>query len=611
MEETCTKWQLFDSLPVPVFIINENGDCVFVNSAVEKYYGYSPQELIHLNLKEINIISNIEKTRQIIEYSFLTGQGSRIKTKHKTKYGKSLDVDIEWSILEVNGKKYLISLIKDISLYTTSASNNRKTMKKNIKQKLYQFVIENFNIEFLVLDKNFTVTYQSPGYTTGYAVNVVGRTIFEVYEEDIKNDPRLLEIKNLGKESPFLIIQNYNHLNQKNIHGTKIANIQCHYLNFNNEQKYLLVFNDYTERLYYKKGIEEFKELLENKNRLILLGETIAGIAHEINNPLTSIMANAQILCKKQNNTKEAERIFHESNRMAKIIKSLLSFSHHSPNVKNLINIKKEINDILPILSSKLTNEIVLNLELDEKLYIFGDTVEFGQIIINLVKNSIDALKNSTEKIIELKAKELEETIEISITDTGCGIPAEYIEKIFTPFFTTKSIGEGTGLGLSIVFYLVEKMQGRISVTSTKNAGTCFTLTLPKYKKSNYYTLTKENCLQNKKILIVDDEYILLETLKEIITEEALLVTIENDPIKGLQAILEEIHDVILLDMEMPILNGLEIYKTLRANDFDVNKIILMTESLSLEKVNRLAEEHKCKIIQKPFDLEQLQECLV
>ncbi len=237
--------------------------------------------------------------------------------------------------------------------------------------------------------------------------------------------------------------------------------------------KSILVINtDISE----KKKLE--MQILQS-DKLATLGNLVAGIAHEINNPLTSISLHTQILLKKtwdENTNNRLNIIDNEASRAARIVKGLLEFAHQSEPKLSPVNINSEIDKVLEILHPKL-KDIKVTTILKPLPSIMADNEQIQQVIMNMLMNSVQAITTNGEIMIKTTAER--DTIEISITDNGCGIPQDNIGKIFDPFFTTKNPGEGTGLGLSICYGIIKNYNGSIDINSEVGKGTSFTINLP------------------------------------------------------------------------------------------------------------------------------------
>ncbi|VVB85344.1 Methanogenesis regulatory histidine kinase FilI [uncultured archaeon] len=235
------------------------------------------------------------------------------------------------------------------------------------------------------------------------------------------------------------------------------------------------IIRDITE-LKEKEQLE--KQLLQS-DKLATIGQLAAGVAHEINNPIGNISVYTQMLLNKSKdeNTKGKLRVIaDEANRAALIVKGLLDFARQSEFKMESIDINKEIDNVLIILNPQL-KDIEVKTSFKPLPYIFADRGQIQQVLMNLLKNSIQSITENGEIIVKTLAKH--DHVEISISDNGCGITRKDLDKIFDPFFTTKEPGEGTGLGLSISYGIIKNHKGSIEVESEVGNGTTFTIKLP------------------------------------------------------------------------------------------------------------------------------------
>lgn len=236
----------------------------------------------------------------------------------------------------------------------------------------------------------------------------------------------------------------------------------------------IFIFEDITERL-------TIENQLMISEKLASLGLLTAGIAHEINTPLTGISSYVQLLLKSSQNSADreiAEKIESQIERVARMVKSLLSFSRGEKGQIKKFPVKNCINDILTLLDYRIKKQAInLNVNIPEEIELWGELDKLQQVFLNIISNAIDAMPDGgTLKIV---AERKEKNITIKISDTGIGIKKEHLNRIFEPFFTTKGYGRGTGLGLSISYQIVKEHNGDITVDSEVGKGTTFTITLP------------------------------------------------------------------------------------------------------------------------------------
>jgi two-component system NtrC family sensor kinase len=221
--------------------------------------------------------------------------------------------------------------------------------------------------------------------------------------------------------------------------------------------------------------------------KLASLGRMAAGVAHEINNPLTGIVTFAHLMKKRvPPDSLEAEDltiIIEQAERCAKIIKNLLTFARATPSEKGEININDVLNRTIHMVKNQAKfHNVKFNINMEDADFItLGDATQFQQIFLNMLLNAADAMNEKGTITIATRRITVKDKpfVEIEFTDTGCGIPEEILGKLFEPFFTTKPVGKGTGLGLSVSHGIIRHFGGYIDVKSKVGKGTSFFVKLP------------------------------------------------------------------------------------------------------------------------------------
>jgi two-component system NtrC family sensor kinase len=234
----------------------------------------------------------------------------------------------------------------------------------------------------------------------------------------------------------------------------------------------------------FQKNLQRETQLqIGQSEKLAAIGRLAAGIAHEINNPLTSILNFAYLV--KENKTldetaqRDIKTIIEETNRITKIVRELLDFARQSPAKKENISMNRILQQLLVlIMKQKEFRNIKFVEDYDEALpSIYADKNQLQQVFLNLLMNSAESIVQ--EGSITIITRDEADHCLISITDTGCGITPEDLTKIFDPFFTTKPVGKGTGLGLSVSYGIIRHYGGEIRCESKEGEGTTFSVTLP------------------------------------------------------------------------------------------------------------------------------------
>lgn len=237
----------------------------------------------------------------------------------------------------------------------------------------------------------------------------------------------------------------------------------------------VIAFEDITEKI-------SLQQQLLTSEKLASIGLLSAGVAHEINTPLTGISSYVQILQKKLTNDHHSqilEKIEAQTDRVTRIIKNLLNFARNpSESSFHQVNLKENLEEIISLIEYKLKNmNIHLELELSSLPSIWAEGEKLQQVFINIILNAIDAMPEGGTLKIELTQEENRAVVKIE--DTGTGIKKRDLPHIFDPFFTTKGIGKGTGLGLSISYAIIKEHEGHISVKSESGKGSLFSIFIP------------------------------------------------------------------------------------------------------------------------------------
>lgn len=380
-----------------------------------------------------------------------------------------------------------------------------------------------------------------------------------------------------------------------------------------------LVFDsDITER----KQFEEQKQKIEAQamiaSRLASLGELAAGVAHEINNPITGIIGYAQMLMVEENIPVEIKNdlkaIYEGAERVADIVKRLLTFSRQVQPKHAVVNINDLIENtlILRAYQLRMNNiEVIKQLKPDLPNTIV-DPGQIQQVLLNLIINAETEMKLAHGKgTLTLITETANNMIRILVRDTGRGIKPEIMEKIFDPFFTTREVGQGTGLGLSLCYGIITQHHGKIYAESIPGEGATFVVELP-IITGEIEPETEKPVFETKKItkgriLVVDDEQGVCEVIKRILSMDQHEIETVNDAMKAIEKIKTNKYDAILLDIKMPNVDGITLYKELNATDPSlVKRILFITGDVLSEATAEFLRQSKAEYIEKPFDTEQL-----
>lgn len=362
--------------------------------------------------------------------------------------------------------------------------------------------------------------------------------------------------------------------------------------------------------------------------RLESLGTLAGGIAHDLNNILTPILAAAQLLkLKGPQNQDQFQQLLplveNNAKRGAALVKQVLSFARGVRGERTIVQVKHLIAEISQIIKQTFPKSIQLSVTIPEDLSaVYGDVTQLHQVLMNLVVNARDAMPEGGKLRIIVENMFIDEAyakmnlnakvgdyIVITVADTGIGIPPEILERIFEPFFTTKDIGTGTGLGLSTVLGIIKSHSGFVNVNSKVGKGSQFQLFLPA-AEANLGTNT-DNCElpqgNGELILVVDDEAQIREITKIILENHNYKTLIASNGIEAIALYAQYKHHItaVLMDMMMPEMDGITAIRTLQK----MNPQVQIIASSGINPTESLAEfggTNVRAVLTKPYTAKDL-----
>jgi PAS domain S-box-containing protein len=378
------------------------------------------------------------------------------------------------------------------------------------------------------------------------------------------------------------------------------------------------VNRDITERKRAEMERKELEQKAQIMSRLASVGEMASGIAHEINNPLTSVIGFAQLLMQKDlpEDIREEVRIIADgAQRVASIIKRLLTFARQYKPERGYVNINDIIATTLDLRAYEMeTGNIKVITHLDPDLPgTIADGGQLQQVFLNIIMNAETEMKLAHGKgNLFIKTETIDNTIRISFKDDGPGIAKENLERIFEPFFTTREVGKGTGLGLSVCHGIVTEHGGRIYAESKLGKGATFIVELPIVTKPEQLKLAdpvadESERVDGASILVVDDEPAILQFLTRVLTEEGHQVETVDNAAEALERLGSKRYRLILLDIKLPEVSGIELYKRIQQMAKSLAKrVVFITGDIIGEDTKNFLTRTKALCITKPFDTEQL-----
>jgi signal transduction histidine kinase/CheY-like chemotaxis protein len=363
--------------------------------------------------------------------------------------------------------------------------------------------------------------------------------------------------------------------------------------------------------------------------RMASMGQLAAGVAHEINNPLTYVSANLQLLqadlpaLLKGADPEAVSQVLElidecrqGATRVRDVVSDLSRFSRVTDDSATPIDVGDVLKSAISMSAHTVRHHAVLHTDIAEGLpAVMGDETRFGQVIVNLLVNAAQALQDTSGGQVFLAARaersdDGQQRLVITVEDNGPGIPPDDLGQIFTPFFTTKQTGQGTGLGLSISHRTVTDMGGTLVADNLPTGGARFVISLPVAPKTGDAERDHEGAepqLNGLKILVIEDEPIVAGSVRRMLAGATVEVTLlPEDGRDRLLASERGAFDVIICDLMMPILSGMQLYSGLPDGHWARDRFLFMTGGAVTADARSFLERHVSRHIAKPFQMAEL-----
>jgi PAS domain S-box-containing protein len=384
--------------------------------------------------------------------------------------------------------------------------------------------------------------------------------------------------------------------------------------------------------LSFVRDISERKALerqVAESARLAALGRLSAGVAHELNNPLTNLVLAVEGLRRTLERSAPSDAaaalavardrvdaIAQDLDRMVVIARELRLFASPQANARRPVDLRGALQNALRAVrdSHPAAARVQVDLACDEVPAAEADPVRLEQVFVNLLTNAFDSLDESaaTGQRVTIELRQADgDAVEVHVRDQGPGIPAHMLERVFEPFFTTKSYGKGAGLGLAISRGIVQALGGSLDVKSAPGHGTTFTVRLPAWRRPLAGVQTTSlPAEKHLRVLVVDDEAAMGRALAASLQEHQVVVARSAEEAMACLA-RDPAFDVILCDIVMPQTSGLDFHHSLEATHPDLSrKLVFMTgATLGGEGEPSLAAL-PAPVLEKPFDLGHLERML-
>ncbi len=585
-----------------IFLLDLEGRVLFANRRGTELTGY-----------------HLEEFRDRPVFSLLTPQGaqqaySRLQAAFA---GQGVAPFFEAEIIRKDGSRFWAevsgtNVVKDGQVLGRLAVASDITERKQAEQELHlqSTALESAANAILITDREGTIIWINSAFTglTGY-----------VAEEAIGQTPRILKS---GRQDPSFYRDLWRTILAGQVWHGEIVNRRKDGSLYTAEQTITPVRDERGEISHFvgiKQDTTERKRLQEQliqAEKLATLGELIAGIAHELNNPLAAMVGHAQLLRASQQDpavAARADRIVEAARRATRIVRNFLTFARKHRPEKAAVSVNEVIAKTLDLLSYQLrVANVEVQTDLDPSLpAIEADPYQIQQVVLNLLNNAWQAMAaargQGTLRIGSTLTPD-RRSVRVTVADDGPGILPDHLPHIFDPFFTTKVPGEGTGLGLPIAKGIVAEHGGTLTVESEPGRGATFVVTLPigEAPAPPAPAPVPAAIPAGLHVLVVDDEPALLEVMAEALAGRSCLVQTASSGREALERLSREGADVAVLDLRMPEMPGTEVWKEIsRTNPALARRTVFCTGDVVTEETRAFLASTGCLTVSKPFELSQ------
>jgi len=594
------------------------GNFTLFNDALCRRLGYSREELMGINYRVYTPPENVKKVLETYNRVYRTGEpvksfpAERIRKDGTRSFSESSVFPLRNEGGEIIGFR---GLSRDITEHRQAEEALRRSEER------YRTVLEQMEEAYYELDitGNFTLFNDALCRQLGYSKEELMGMNYRVYTppEDVKKvfEPynRVYRTGDPVKSFPVERIRK---------DGTRIF-AEFSAFPLQNERGEIIGFRgiirDITERKQAELERKQMEQRAQFASRLASVGELASGVAHEINNPLTGVIGYAHLLLDRKDISQDIrhdlEIINEGAQRVAGIIRKLLTFARQQKPEQRFANINEIISTTLDLRTYELaSNNIRVAFQPARDLPMtIVDSGQLQQVFLNLIINAETEMKLAKGGgKLSIKTEQVDNTIRISFKDNGPGIAKENLEKIFDPFFTTREVGQGTGLGLNVCHGIITEHKGKIWVKSKLGRGATFIVELPIVTEDSQLVLLEPTVEEPKKvtkakILVVDDEPVIRQFVSRVLSEEGHEVEAVDKAEDALERIKSKRYRLILLDIKMPGISGIELYKQFQEIAPSLMKrVAFITGDVMGKRTTDFLAKTKAPYMMKPFDAEQL-----
>jgi PAS domain S-box-containing protein len=603
-----------------LLMFDDGGRIVEANSRAVTTYGWSREELLKLDIRRIRAEGSQEELQGQLGRA-AAGERFTFETVHRRRDGSEFPVEVSTGSVEFDGRRWILSIVRDVS--------ERKRVEEALRESEAKFreAFYGASMGIALVDPQgvFVEWNDALERMVGYTTEELGRLRFMdlLLPEDRPGSLAAFGAILRGERDHNDMERRYVHKDGRIVHlryrvaALRDASGRLH--------RAIGIIEDVTARVEGEAERRQMQAQLALADRMASLGTLAAGVAHEINNPLTYVVANVEVargaleeLAKRHADDdglgpplREVGDALGEAaegtRRVREIVGDLKVLSTSGDeSVSQDVDVRAVLQSSINLARRLVTQRAKLVAELGEVAPVSGNAARLGQVFLNLLVNAAQAIPEGDPGEHRVRAAcsvDADGRVVVEVSDTGVGIPAGQLGRIFDPFYTTKPQGVGTGLGLAICQSIVSAHDGEIRVDSVEGKGSTFRVLLPVSRaatRSGAREAAPE--VPRGRVLVVDDEPFVLRTLERILSPLHEVAVASSAP-EALSRIADGVRfDAILCDVMMPGMNGMEFYRELeRRFPALVSRVVFVTGGALVDEIRGFLEGVGALVVEKPF----------
>jgi PAS domain S-box-containing protein len=598
---------------------DESGRIVYANAACLRFCGYTKDEMVGLNIKNLFDLTTLQHSQ--IDQCFQEETAKNFESTAIRKDGSLFAVHISISPLrsEVAPRGY--------TLIASNISERKRSQKALIDSHVRFFmVLDSIDADIYVSDlETYEILLTNRHMRKSFGENLVGKTCYQVFRNESAPCAQCTNDKLLdsdGNPAGVCVWEGKNAITGK------------WYINYDRAVRWV---DSRLVRLQIATDISRIKDLekeslriqaqLQQAQKMEAIGTLAGGIAHDFNNILSAVIGYTEIVLadvpEDTSQHRNLREVLKAGSRARDLVKQILTFSRQTEQELKPVQIHQIVGEALKLLRASLPTTVTIAQNIQSDSTVLADPTQIHQVIMNLCTNAAHALRSKSGHLeVELSDLSLGRSftdqhpylspgvyIKLRISDTGHGMEKGILDRIFDPFFTTKEPGEGTGMGLAVVMGIIKSHGGVITVDSEIGKGSTFNIFLPVIQHDIEQEVRTEAPIPtgDERILFIDDEKTLVDLGRQILQRLGYEVTIRTSSVEALELFMEQPDrfDLVITDMTMPNMTGDELAGKLMNIRADI-PVILCTgysERIAKERAHELGIK---EFILKPIVMREL-----